>query len=73
MEEETKNETIGDIGLIGVLIGMVFAITGLIYGLIFNLTDSEIIDKMVIGLVIFLGGMTLFLFYQVKGGVFRSF
>lgn len=61
-----ENEKICNIGCIGVAIGLVITILSLIFGLILGLNDSEIINKMSIGLVVFLGGMILVLYCQMK-------
>ena len=59
-------EKIYNMGLIGVTIGLVITLLGVGIGLILGLNDSEIINIMSIGLVVFLGGMILVTFYLRK-------
>ena len=70
-----KKETVGGIGAIGAVMGLIITVIELTYGLSLGLTDSEIIDKMSISLIVFLGGMTLLLYYQWKNSseFFRRF
>ena len=70
-----KKEKVCLIGSVGVVIGMMITIFGLVTGLILGLNDSEIINRMSIGLVIFLGGMVLIIYYQTKRSneFFRTF
>ena len=70
-----KKEIAYAIGIIGAVMGGVIAIMGLVCGLSSGLTNSEIIDKMTIGLFVFLGGSVLLIYYQVKNSneFFREF
>lgn len=75
MKDEVKKEIAYAIGIIGAVMGLVITAIGLIYGLSLGLTNSEIIDKMTIGLIVFLGGMVLLIYYKVKNSneFFREF